>query len=105
MCVIQVILFAGSDVNSMDSVDSGCALRKSDSCQNSKMGAEPSKMELVIWEIEIPKVMVDIFLCITETWLPIVSLAVQFTTNCLLHLCTAVSMHSSIHIMLLIMQV
>ncbi|KAJ6657860.1 hypothetical protein lerEdw1_001780 [Lerista edwardsae] len=45
----------GSDVNSMDSVDSGCALRKSDSCQNSKMGAEPSKMELVIWEIEIPK--------------------------------------------------
>ncbi|XP_066491743.1 A-kinase anchor protein 1, mitochondrial [Tiliqua scincoides] len=45
----------GSDVNSMDSVDSGCALRKSDSCQNSKMGTESSKIELVIWEIEIPK--------------------------------------------------
>nr|XP_056721152.1 A-kinase anchor protein 1, mitochondrial [Euleptes europaea] len=35
----------GSDVNSMDSVDSGC--------QN--LGAESNKMELVIWEIEVPK--------------------------------------------------
>ncbi|XP_048375026.1 A-kinase anchor protein 1, mitochondrial [Sphaerodactylus townsendi] len=35
----------GSDVNSMDSVDSGC--------QN--LGTESNKMELVIWEIEVPK--------------------------------------------------
>lgn len=45
----------GSDVNSMDSVDSGCAMRKSEGCLNSKTGAESSKIELVIWEIEIPK--------------------------------------------------
>ncbi|XP_054857080.1 A-kinase anchor protein 1, mitochondrial [Eublepharis macularius] len=35
----------GSDVNSMDSVDSGC--------QN--LGAESNKAEFVIWEIEVPK--------------------------------------------------
>ncbi|XP_063002902.1 A-kinase anchor protein 1, mitochondrial [Elgaria multicarinata webbii] len=45
----------GSDVNSMDSVDSDCALRKNGSCPNSKTGADPSKTELVIWEIEVPK--------------------------------------------------
>uniref|UniRef100_U3ESP1 A-kinase anchor protein 1 n=1 Tax=Micrurus fulvius TaxID=8637 RepID=U3ESP1_MICFL len=45
----------GSDVNSMDSVDSGCALRKNDSCLSAKMGTDCSKAELVIWEIEIPK--------------------------------------------------
>uniref|UniRef100_A0A670JZW8 A-kinase anchoring protein 1 n=1 Tax=Podarcis muralis TaxID=64176 RepID=A0A670JZW8_PODMU len=45
----------GSDVNSMDSVDIGCALRNKDSCQNSKTGADSNKTELVIWEIEVPK--------------------------------------------------
>ncbi|XP_013909637.1 PREDICTED: A-kinase anchor protein 1, mitochondrial [Thamnophis sirtalis] len=45
----------GSDVNSMDSVDSGCALRKNDSCLTAKMGTDCNKAELVIWEIEIPK--------------------------------------------------
>ncbi|XP_070591362.1 A-kinase anchor protein 1, mitochondrial [Erythrolamprus reginae] len=45
----------GSDVNSMDSVDSGCALQKNDSCLNAKMGTDCNKAELVIWEIEIPK--------------------------------------------------
>ncbi|XP_042298721.1 A-kinase anchor protein 1, mitochondrial [Sceloporus undulatus] len=45
----------GSDVNSMDSVDSGCALRKNGSCQNAKTGADSNKTELIIWEIEIPK--------------------------------------------------
>ncbi|XP_034276637.1 A-kinase anchor protein 1, mitochondrial [Pantherophis guttatus] len=45
----------GSDVNSMDSVDSGCALRKNDSCLSAKMGTDCNKTELVIWEIEIPK--------------------------------------------------
>lgn len=41
----------------MDSVDIGCALRNKDSCQNSKTGADSNKTELVIWEIEVPKVM------------------------------------------------
>ncbi|XP_007420435.1 A-kinase anchor protein 1, mitochondrial [Python bivittatus] len=45
----------GSDVNSMDSVDSGCALRKNDSCPSAKMGTDSNKAELVIWEVEIPK--------------------------------------------------
>lgn len=41
----------GSDVNSMDSVDSGCALGKTEQVQN----IEVKKAELVIWEIEVPK--------------------------------------------------
>ncbi|XP_061460992.1 A-kinase anchor protein 1, mitochondrial [Rhineura floridana] len=45
----------GSDVNSMDSVDIGCALRNKDSSPNSKMGGDSNKTELVIWEIEVPK--------------------------------------------------
>nr|XP_013815331.1 PREDICTED: A-kinase anchor protein 1, mitochondrial [Apteryx mantelli mantelli] len=45
----------GSDVNSMDSVDSGCALGKTETRQNSKPGGESSKSELTIWEIEVPK--------------------------------------------------
>lgn len=45
----------GSDVNSMDSVDSGCALGKTETHQNSKPGGESSKSDLTIWEIEVPK--------------------------------------------------
>ncbi|XP_035198964.1 A-kinase anchor protein 1, mitochondrial [Oxyura jamaicensis] len=45
----------GSDVNSMDSVDSGCALGKTATRQNSKPGGESSKSDLTIWEIEVPK--------------------------------------------------
>ncbi|NWJ09594.1 AKAP1 protein, partial [Crypturellus undulatus] len=45
----------GSDVNSMDSVDSGCALGKTEAHQNSKPGGESSKSGLTIWEIEVPK--------------------------------------------------
>ncbi|XP_003211916.1 A-kinase anchor protein 1, mitochondrial [Meleagris gallopavo] len=45
----------GSDVNSMDSVDSGCALGKTETRQNSKPGGESSKSDLTIWEIEVPK--------------------------------------------------
>ncbi|XP_025066312.1 A-kinase anchor protein 1, mitochondrial isoform X2 [Alligator sinensis] len=45
----------GSDVNSMDSVDSGCALGKTETRQNSKPGVESNKSELAIWEIEVPK--------------------------------------------------
>uniref|UniRef100_A0A7M4EUZ3 A-kinase anchoring protein 1 n=1 Tax=Crocodylus porosus TaxID=8502 RepID=A0A7M4EUZ3_CROPO len=45
----------GSDVNSMDSVDSGCALGKTETRQNSKPGVDSNKSELTIWEIEVPK--------------------------------------------------
>ncbi|NXL89068.1 AKAP1 protein, partial [Alectura lathami] len=45
----------GSDVNSMDSVDSGCALGKPETRQNSKPGGESSKSDLTVWEIEVPK--------------------------------------------------
>ncbi|XP_065588151.1 A-kinase anchor protein 1, mitochondrial [Cyrtonyx montezumae] len=45
----------GSDVNSMDSVDSGCALGKTETRQNSKPGGESSKSDLTVWEIEVPK--------------------------------------------------
>ncbi|XP_075708940.1 A-kinase anchor protein 1, mitochondrial [Rhinoderma darwinii] len=44
----------GSDVNSMDSVDSGFALGKTE-VQNVKQKMEVKKAELVIWEIEVPK--------------------------------------------------
>ncbi|XP_072502880.1 A-kinase anchor protein 1, mitochondrial [Notamacropus eugenii] len=45
----------GSDVNSMDSVDSGCGLRKTESHSSSQAGTETNKVELTIWEIEVPK--------------------------------------------------
>ncbi|KAM4797194.1 A-kinase anchor protein 1, mitochondrial [Rhinophrynus dorsalis] len=45
----------GSDVNSMDSVDSGCALGKTEQLQNAKQRLDTKKAELVIWEIEVPK--------------------------------------------------
>ncbi|XP_040280819.1 A-kinase anchor protein 1, mitochondrial [Bufo bufo] len=45
----------GSDVNSMDSVDSGYALGKTEQGQNVKQKMEVKKAELVIWEIEVPK--------------------------------------------------
>ncbi|NXE06562.1 AKAP1 protein, partial [Lophotis ruficrista] len=45
----------GSDVNSVDFVDRGCAMRKAVTRQNSKLGGEASKSDFVIWEIEVPK--------------------------------------------------
>ncbi|NXU47157.1 AKAP1 protein, partial [Turnix velox] len=48
----------GSDVNNMEFVDSGCALRKTVTRQNSKLGGEPSKPDFIIWEIEVPKELV-----------------------------------------------
>ncbi|XP_010171801.1 A-kinase anchor protein 1, mitochondrial [Antrostomus carolinensis] len=48
----------GSDVNSVDFVDSGCAMRKTVTRQNSKLGGESSKSDFVIWEIEVPKELV-----------------------------------------------
>lgn len=40
----------------MDSVDSCCSLRKTDSFQNAQAGSNPKKVDLIIWEIEVPKV-------------------------------------------------
>ncbi|XP_037347840.1 A-kinase anchor protein 1, mitochondrial [Talpa occidentalis] len=45
----------GSDGNSMDSVDGCCGPRKTDSFQNAQAGANPKKVDLIIWEIEVPK--------------------------------------------------
>ncbi|XP_048221170.1 A-kinase anchor protein 1, mitochondrial [Perognathus longimembris pacificus] len=45
----------GSDRNSMDSVDSGCGLKKSDRLQNAQADSNPKKVDLIIWEIEVPK--------------------------------------------------
>lgn len=42
----------GSDVNSMDSVDSGCTMGAGESQSNH---AASSSSELIIWEIEVPK--------------------------------------------------
>ncbi|KFP09070.1 hypothetical protein Z169_01232, partial [Egretta garzetta] len=48
----------GSDVNGMGFVDSGCAMRKTVTRQNSQLGGESSKSDFVIWEIEVPKELV-----------------------------------------------
>ncbi|NXL04331.1 AKAP1 protein, partial [Mesembrinibis cayennensis] len=48
----------GSDVNSMDFVDSGCAMRKTVTRQNSNLGGKSSKSDFLIWEIEVPKELV-----------------------------------------------
>ncbi|NXN99775.1 AKAP1 protein, partial [Rhinopomastus cyanomelas] len=48
----------GSDVDGMDFVDSGCAMRKTVTRQNAKLGGESSKSDFVIWEIEVPKELV-----------------------------------------------
>ncbi|KAM4844313.1 A-kinase anchor protein 1, mitochondrial isoform 1-T4 [Thomomys bottae] len=45
----------GSDRNSMDSMDSGCGLKKSDSLQNAQADSNPKKVDLIVWEIEVPK--------------------------------------------------
>ncbi|XP_006972087.1 A-kinase anchor protein 1, mitochondrial [Peromyscus maniculatus bairdii] len=45
----------GSDGNSMDSVDSCCGLTKPDSLENVQASSNPKKVDLIIWEIEVPK--------------------------------------------------
>ncbi|KAM5272898.1 A-kinase anchor protein 1, mitochondrial [Ctenodactylus gundi] len=45
----------GSDGNSMDSVESCCGLGKTDSLQSDQAGPNPKKVDLIIWEIEVPK--------------------------------------------------
>lgn len=51
-CEVETDQSGGSDVNSMDSVDSGCTMGVSDSQSNH---AASSSSELIIWEIEVPK--------------------------------------------------
>ncbi|NWH49065.1 AKAP1 protein, partial [Fregata magnificens] len=48
----------GSDKNSMDFVDSGCAMRKTVTHQNSKLGGDFRKSDYIVWEIEVPKELV-----------------------------------------------
>ncbi|KAM9257533.1 uncharacterized protein RDI95_015400 [Morus bassanus] len=42
-------------INSMDFVDSGCAMRRRVTRQNAKLGGASGKSDHVIWEIEVPK--------------------------------------------------
>nr|DBA33333.1 TPA: hypothetical protein GDO54_001032 [Pyxicephalus adspersus] len=48
----------GSDVNSMDSVDSGCALGNSEQFECGTQDSDAKKADLVIWEFEVPKYLV-----------------------------------------------
>ncbi|XP_009276529.1 PREDICTED: A-kinase anchor protein 1, mitochondrial isoform X1 [Aptenodytes forsteri] len=48
----------GLDANSMDFMDSGCAMRKTVTRQNCKLGGESSKSDFIIWEVEVPKELV-----------------------------------------------
>ncbi|XP_058139909.1 A-kinase anchor protein 1, mitochondrial isoform X2 [Dasypus novemcinctus] len=45
----------GSDGNSMDSMDSCCGLRKTEGFQSVQAGSDAKKVDLIIWEIEVPK--------------------------------------------------
>ncbi|XP_061682763.1 A kinase (PRKA) anchor protein 1b isoform X2 [Syngnathoides biaculeatus] len=54
-CEVETDQSGGSDVNSMDSVDSGCTMGTRESHSNH---ASFSNSELVIWEIEVPKILV-----------------------------------------------
>lgn len=51
-CELDTDQSGGSDVNSMDSVDSGCTMGV---CENQGNNAASSSSEFVIWEIEVPK--------------------------------------------------
>ncbi|XP_070685078.1 A kinase (PRKA) anchor protein 1b [Pempheris klunzingeri] len=51
-CEVETDQSGGSDVNSMDSVDSGCTMGAGESQSNN---AASSSSELIIWEIEVPK--------------------------------------------------
>ncbi|XP_061868534.1 A-kinase anchor protein 1, mitochondrial isoform X2 [Colius striatus] len=48
----------GLEENSVDFVDTGSAMRKTVSRQNSKLRGESSKSDSIIWEIEVPKELV-----------------------------------------------
>ncbi|TDH14728.1 hypothetical protein EPR50_G00023830 [Perca flavescens] len=51
-CEVETDQSGGSDVNSMDSVDSGCTMGAGESQSNH---AASSSSELIVWEIEVPK--------------------------------------------------
>uniref|UniRef100_A0A3B5L970 Tudor domain-containing protein n=1 Tax=Xiphophorus couchianus TaxID=32473 RepID=A0A3B5L970_9TELE len=51
-CELDTDQSGGSDVNSMDSVDSGCTMSI---CENQGNNSTSSTSELVVWEIEVPK--------------------------------------------------
>lgn len=51
-CEVETDQSGGSDVNSMDSVDSGCTMSAVESQSNH---AASSSSDLIIWEIEVPK--------------------------------------------------
>ncbi|XP_073469210.1 A-kinase anchor protein 1, mitochondrial [Aquarana catesbeiana] len=57
-CIPFKVAMGGSDVNSMDSVDSGCALGNSEQFQNMKQKSDAKKADVVIWEFEVPKYLV-----------------------------------------------
>ncbi|KAJ7406447.1 A-kinase anchor protein 1 [Willisornis vidua] len=48
----------GSDANSVDFVDTGCAMRKTVARQNAKLEGGSSLPDFVIWEIKVPKELV-----------------------------------------------
>ncbi|XP_044209409.1 A kinase (PRKA) anchor protein 1b [Thunnus albacares] len=51
-CEVETDQSGGSDVNSMDSVDSGCTMGAGESQSNHTAS---SSSELIVWEIEVPK--------------------------------------------------
>nr|XP_009931304.1 PREDICTED: LOW QUALITY PROTEIN: A-kinase anchor protein 1, mitochondrial [Opisthocomus hoazin] len=48
----------GLEINSVEFVDSGCAMRKTVTHQNCKLGRKSSNSDFIIWEIEVPKELV-----------------------------------------------
>ncbi|XP_053310949.1 A-kinase anchor protein 1, mitochondrial isoform X2 [Spea bombifrons] len=45
----------GSEVNSMDSTDNGCVMEKTEHTENNKPQTDQKNVQLVVWEIEVPK--------------------------------------------------
>uniref|UniRef100_A0A8C1XBK2 A kinase (PRKA) anchor protein 1b n=1 Tax=Cyprinus carpio TaxID=7962 RepID=A0A8C1XBK2_CYPCA len=55
-CLLKYLLFSvGSDVNSMDSVDSCSTLGVGDSQPSGSQTCQSQSSELIVWEIEVPK--------------------------------------------------
>lgn len=68
----------GSDVNSMDSVDSGCTMSASELQANS---ATSSNSEVIIWEIEVPKVSQSIWDSLNHTMSLLTHYQMVFNSN------------------------
>ncbi|XP_029986090.1 A kinase (PRKA) anchor protein 1b [Sphaeramia orbicularis] len=54
-CDLETDQSGGSDVNSMDSVDSGCTMGGGGESQTNHHASSSSSSELIIWEVEVPK--------------------------------------------------